>query len=154
MFFLLRHRGRTSAQRDISFRIIPLFNSVIRCGTTEEKQQLFDALYDELPEGAEILFPKSGPGFYGTRGTVAGLQRLSKDSRFTPGTKGILQYLDKDGKTVRTYEGTSFIKTPKDIRYSLESDYKGKPVILSVPKTMRKADSDIVKMNEYHATNV
>jgi hypothetical protein len=79
--------------------------------TNEEKQQLFDALYDELPEGAEILFPKSGPGFYGTRGTVAGLQRLSRDPRFTPGTKGILQYLDKDGKTVRTYEGTSFIKT-------------------------------------------
>jgi len=41
--------------------------------TNEEKQQLFDALYDELPEGAEILFPKSGPGNYGTRGTVAGL---------------------------------------------------------------------------------
>jgi hypothetical protein len=38
-----------------------------------EKQQLFDALYKELPEGAEILFPKSGPGYYGTRGTVAGL---------------------------------------------------------------------------------
>ena len=79
--------------------------------TNEEKQQLFDALYDELPEGAEILFPKSGPGFYGTRGTVAGLQRLARDPRFTPGTKGTLQYLDKDGKTVKTYEGTSFIKT-------------------------------------------
>ena len=79
--------------------------------TNEEKQQLFDALYDELPEGAEILFPKSGPGFYGTRGTVAGLQRLARDPRFTPGTKGTLQYLDKDGKTIRTYEGTSFIKT-------------------------------------------
>ena len=37
---------------------------------------------------------------------------------------------------------------------SLESDYKGKPVILSVPKTMRKADSDVAKMNEYHAANV
>ena len=80
--------------------------------TNEEKQQLFDALYDELPEGAEILFPKSGPGFYGTRGTVAGLKHLERDSRFTPGTKGTLQYLDKDG-TVKTYEGTSFIKTPQ-----------------------------------------
>ena len=33
----------TYTQRDISFRIIPLFNSVIRCGTIEEKQQLFMA---------------------------------------------------------------------------------------------------------------
>lgn len=74
-----------------------------------DKQTLFQALYDELPEGGEILFPKSGPGYYGTRGTVAGLQRLSRDSRFTPGTKGILQYVDKDG-TIKTYEGTSFIK--------------------------------------------
>ena len=30
-------------QRDISFRIVPLFNSVIRCGTLEDKQQLFMA---------------------------------------------------------------------------------------------------------------
>lgn len=28
-------------QRDVSFRIIPLFNSVIRCGTIEDKQNLF-----------------------------------------------------------------------------------------------------------------
>ena len=81
--------------------------------TNAEKQQLFNALYNELPEGAEILFPKSGPGNYGTRGTVAGLQRLSRDPRFTPGTKGTLQYLDKDGKTIKTYEGTSFIKASK-----------------------------------------
>lgn len=79
--------------------------------SNEDKQTLFQALYDELPEGGEILFPKSGPGYYGTRGTVAGLQRLSRDSRFTPGTKGTLQYLDKDG-TIKTYEGTSFIKSP------------------------------------------
>lgn len=75
-----------------------------------EKNNLFQTLYETLPNGAEILFPKSGPGNYGTRGTVAGLQRLSKDPRFTPGTKGTLQYLDKDGKTIKTYEGTSFIK--------------------------------------------
>ena len=80
---------------------------------SENKQALFNALYDELPDGAEILFPKSGPGNYATRGTVAGLQRLARDPRFTPGTKGTLQYLDKDGKTIRTYEGTSFIKAPK-----------------------------------------
>jgi len=81
--------------------------------TNAEKQQLFDALYNELPEAAEILFPKSSPGNYGTRGTVAGLQRLARDTRFTPGTKGALQYLDKDGKTIKTYEGTSFIKAPR-----------------------------------------
>lgn len=28
-------------QRDISFRIVPLFNSTIRCGTLEDKQKLF-----------------------------------------------------------------------------------------------------------------
>jgi single-stranded-DNA-specific exonuclease len=35
--------GDEYTQRDISFRIVPLFNSVIRCGTLEEKQQLFMA---------------------------------------------------------------------------------------------------------------
>jgi len=58
--------------------------------TNKDKQTLFDALYNELPEGAEILFPKSGPGNYGTRGTIAGLLRLSRDSRFVPGDKGVL----------------------------------------------------------------
>jgi len=82
---------------------------------------LFDALYDELPNGAEILLPKSGPGYYATRGTIAGLQRLARDPRFTPGTKGTVEYLDKDGKTVKTFHGTSFIKgslpftSPSDI---------------------------------------
>lgn len=81
--------------------------------SASEKQALYDALYEELPEGAEILFPQSSSEYLATRGTVAGLQRLARDSRFTPGTRGTLQYLDKDGKTVRTYEGTSFIKTPR-----------------------------------------
>ena len=35
--------GDTYTQRDISFRIVPLFNSVIRCGTLEDKQNLFMA---------------------------------------------------------------------------------------------------------------
>jgi single-stranded-DNA-specific exonuclease len=35
--------GDTYTQRDISFRIVPLFNSVIRCGTLEDKQKLFMA---------------------------------------------------------------------------------------------------------------
>ena len=30
-------------QRDISFKIVPLFNSIIRCGTLEDKQKLFMA---------------------------------------------------------------------------------------------------------------
>jgi hypothetical protein len=38
-----------------------------------EKSNLFQTLYETLPDNAEILFPKSGPGNYGTRGTVAGL---------------------------------------------------------------------------------
>jgi ATP-dependent exoDNAse (exonuclease V) beta subunit len=88
-------------------------------------------LYDELPEGAEILFPKSGPGYYGTRGTVAALKRLSRDPRFTPGTKGILYYEDKVGEgkggKIKTYEGTSFIKkhiTQSPIETSEAQDVK------------------------------
>lgn len=80
--------------------------------TNQEKKQLFDALYDELPEGAEILIPESGPGNYATRGTVAGIQRLARDSRFTPGNSGAFQYRDKDGK-VKTHNITSFIKHTK-----------------------------------------
>ena len=39
-----KYLGDTYTQRDISFKIVPLINSVIRCGTLEEKQQLFLAL--------------------------------------------------------------------------------------------------------------
>ena len=35
--------GDTYTQRDISFRIVPLFNSVVRCGTLKDKQDLFMA---------------------------------------------------------------------------------------------------------------
>ena len=35
--------GDIYTQRDISFKIVPLFNSVIRCGTLEDKQKLFMA---------------------------------------------------------------------------------------------------------------
>ena len=79
----------------------------------EDKQKLFDALYNELPEGAEILLPKSGEGYYATRGTIAALQRLARDNRFTPSTKGIVKYEDKDG-SIKEYEGTSFIKNGLD----------------------------------------
>ena len=85
-------------------------NKVPATITQEEKQQLFDALYDELPDGAEILFPQSGPGNYATRGTVAGLQKLSRDPRFIPGSKGVLQYKDSKTGEIREFEGTSFIK--------------------------------------------
>lgn len=81
--------------------------------TNEEKQTLFQALYDELPDGAEILLPLSSDKYLATRGTIAGLQRLARDSRFTPGTPGIVKYVDKDKKTIRIYNGTSFIKTPR-----------------------------------------
>ena len=77
--------------------------------TPSEIGYLYEALYDELPEGAQILFPKSGPGNYATRGTVAGLQRLARDPRFAPGEPGKLQYIDKDGK-IKTFKGTSFFK--------------------------------------------
>ena len=75
----------------------------------EDKQKLFDALYNELPDGAEILLPKSEEGYYATRGTIAAMQRLARDNRFTPGTKGVVKYQDKDG-SIKEYEGTSFIK--------------------------------------------
>lgn len=79
--------------------------------TPREIGYLYEALYNELPEGAEILFPQSGPGNYATRGTVAGLQRLARDPRFSKGSSGTLQYIDKDG-SIKEFTGTSFIKTP------------------------------------------
>lgn len=77
--------------------------------SVEDKQTLYNALYNELPEGAEILFPQSSSDYLATRGTVAGLRRLARDPRFTPGSSGTLQYVDKDG-TIKTFNGTSFIK--------------------------------------------
>jgi single-stranded-DNA-specific exonuclease len=41
MYELFDKLGNTYNQRDISFKVVPLINSVIRCGTIEEKQQLF-----------------------------------------------------------------------------------------------------------------
>lgn len=79
--------------------------------TKEDKQKLFDALYQELPDGAEILFPKSEEGYYATRGTVAALRRLSRDNRFEKGQSGVLKYKDKDG-SIKEFEGTGFIKKP------------------------------------------
>lgn len=76
-----------------------------------DKGYLYEALYNELPEGAEILFPESGPGNYATRGTVAGLQKLGRDPRFSKGSSGTLQYIDKDN-SIKEFTGTSFIKKP------------------------------------------
>ena len=83
--------------------------------TNQDKNLLYQAMYDALPNGAELLFPETAPGFYGTRGTVAGLQRLGRDPRFIRGTKGTLQYVDKDG-TIKSFEGTSFIKAPQRVK--------------------------------------
>ena len=88
--------------------------------TNAEKQKLFEALYNELPDGAEILLPKSSPEYYATRGTIAGLQRLKKDPRFIPGTQGTVYYIDKD-RTIKTYVGSSFIK--KQSRMFSEGTY-------------------------------
>ena len=42
-------------QRDVSFRIVPLFNSVVRCGTLEDKQKLFMAfLGKDIEEAIKI----------------------------------------------------------------------------------------------------
>lgn len=93
----------------------------------EDKQKLFESLYKELPDGAEILFPKSGEGYYATRGTVAALQRLSRDDRFEKGNEsGVLKYTDKDG-SIKEYEGTSFIKKPS---VSKVVDKNGEPLIV------------------------
>ena len=85
----------------------------------EDKKKLFDALYDELPIGAEILLPESHEGYYATRGTIAALRRLSRDDRFKPGTEGIVKYEDKDKKDgstiIREYKGSSFIKVGKPV---------------------------------------
>ena len=123
--------------------------------SASEKQALYDALYEELPEGAEILFPQSSSEYLATRGTVAGLQRLARDSRFTPGTRGTLQYLDKDGKTVRTYEGTSFIKAPRitsesadsNVRYFID-DYGKEVTPTSYPGSDEELLSNLKKATE------
>lgn len=78
--------------------------------TNAQKKQLYEAFYNEIPEGGEILFPESSMDYLGTRGTVAGLKRLGRDARWTPsGTTQKLLYRDKDG-TIKTFEGTGFIK--------------------------------------------
>ena len=98
--------------------------------TDEDKQLLFNALYNELPAGGEILFPKSGEGYYGTRGTVAALKRLSRDPRFSPGEKGVLQYKDDpESEEVKEYEGTGFVK--KDFSQVSEIvDENGEPFVV------------------------
>ena len=98
--------------------------------TDEDKQLLFNALYNELPAGGEILFPKSGEGYYGTRGTVAALKRLSRDPRFSPGEKGVLQYKDDpESEEVKKYEGTGFVK--KDFsNVSKVVDENGEPLVV------------------------
>ena len=83
--------------------------------SNQDKTALYEAMYDALPDGAELLFPQSGLDYQGTRGTVAGLLRLRRDPRFVPGSKGVLYYTDKDG-TTKVFTGNSFIKSPKMVK--------------------------------------
>lgn len=81
----------------------------------QEKTALFESVYNELPEGAEILFPESSADYPATRGTVAALTHLSRDPRFQRGnTTGTLIYTDKDGN-LQTFTGNSFIKGEKPL---------------------------------------
>ena len=75
----------------------------------EEIHALQEALHDELPIGAEILIPESGPGNYATRGTIAALKRLGRDPRYSQGIPGKVLY-DDNGK-IRKFKTTSFIKS-------------------------------------------
>lgn len=108
-----------SARKPRQLRIEPKGNNTFRVhastwgGLTDiEKKQLYESLYKELPENAKILFPESNPDYLATRGTVASLLRLKRDSRFTPGsTIQKLMYKDKDG-SIKFFEGTSFTKKP------------------------------------------
>ena len=123
-----------SSQKPRQLRIEPQGNNAFRVHastwgglTNTEKKQLYEALYKELPENAKILFPESNPDYLATRGTVASLLRLKKDSRFTPGsTLQKLMYKDKDG-SIKFFEGTSFTKNselqPKTIFRTI--GYKG-----------------------------
>lgn len=52
MYELFDNLGDNYSQRDISFKIVPLINSVIRCGTIEDKQRLFLAFDNKNVEEA------------------------------------------------------------------------------------------------------
>lgn len=80
----------------------------------KEIKTLQEALYNELPIGAEILIPESGPGNYATRGTIAALKRLGRDPRYSQGRTGKVLY-DDNGK-IKKFNTTSFIK-------SIQPDY-------------------------------
>lgn len=86
----------------------------------QEKTSLFESVYNELPEGAEILFPESSADYPATRGTVAALTHLSRDPRFKRGnTTGMLVYTDKNGN-LQTFTGNSFIKGQKSLDQTLQ----------------------------------
>lgn len=89
----------------------------------QEKTALFESVYNELPEGAEILFPESSADYPATRGTVAALTHLSRDPRFQRGnTTGTLIYADKDGN-LQTFTGNSFIKRQTKPAQILQQQY-------------------------------
>ena len=79
----------------------------------EQRKALFEAAYNELPQEAIILAPKSSPDYLATRGTVAGIKRLERDPRFIRwGQPQPLMYTDKDGNTKEMLV-TGFRKHPK-----------------------------------------
>ena len=116
--------------------------------------QLYEALYNELPEGAEILFPESGPGYYAKRGTVAALQRLARDPRYTAGKPGVLLYdAGKNGEnTIRLYRatGTSGEYTP-----SLDGtkEFSGQWFTTDPRKAQRFASMTTKRANMAHTEN-
>ena len=119
-----------SARKPRQLRIEPQGNNSFRVhastwgGLTDiEKKQLYEALYEELPENAKILFPESNPDYLATRGTVASLLRLKRDPRFTPGsTLQKLMYKDKDGN-IKFFEGTSFTKNSELQPKAISNNY-------------------------------
>ena len=118
-----------------------------------EKNALFESVYNELPEGAEILFPKSSEDYLATRGTVAGLQRLSRDKRFSPGQEGTLLYYDDKTGQIKTYTGTSFIKNPQQsaTQYVIENS---EPVNVPTTISWNDAVSLPVKITEENAAAI
>lgn len=76
----------------------------------EDKQTLYEGLKHEIPEGTIINIPKSGPGNYATRGTIAGIKYFEIDPVWTPGSQhGLVFFKDKNGQ-IGSYFTSTFVK--------------------------------------------